>query len=64
MTPRVVYQGGGALEKAEKIENFYGNAEFLSGRELQEKGMQQARQLESVSWKPRFWDWAVWILFR
>lgn len=45
VTPLVVYQGGGALEKAEKIENFYGNAEFLSGRELQEKGMQQARQL-------------------
>lgn len=43
--PLVLYQGVGALEKAEKIENYYGNAEFLSGRELQEKGLFQARQM-------------------
>lgn len=43
--PLVLYQGVGALEKAEKIENYYGNAEFLSGRELQEKGISQAKQM-------------------
>lgn len=45
VVPLVLYQGGGALEKAEKIENFYGNAEFLSGSELQKKGMRQAEAL-------------------
>ncbi|MGI6069182.1 MAG: NAD(P)/FAD-dependent oxidoreductase [Blautia sp.] len=43
--PLVLYHGTGALEKAEKIENFYGNSEFLTGSQLQERGILQARQM-------------------
>ncbi len=45
VTPLVLYHDAGALEKAEKIENFYGNADFLSGSELQQKGISQAKKL-------------------
>lgn len=41
----VVYGGDGALEKAEKIENFYGFPGGIGGRELLDAGRQQARLL-------------------
>lgn len=41
----VIGKGFGALEKSEKIENFYGLEEPLSGRELVEKGITQAESL-------------------
>ncbi len=45
MDPLVVDNGIGALEKAEKIENYYGLECLLSGRELYERGLAQARRL-------------------
>lgn len=45
VAPLVLYHGTGALEKAERIENFYGNSEFLTGSQLQERGISQARQM-------------------
>lgn len=43
MDPLVLSNGIGALEKAEKIENFYGQS--LSGKELYEGGIRQAQEL-------------------
>lgn len=45
LSPLVLTSGVGALEKAEKIENFYGNKDFLTGQELHENGMEQARKM-------------------
>ena len=45
LNPLVISQGIGALEKAEKIENYYGLETPLSGRELFERGRKQARDL-------------------
>lgn len=45
MDPLVINNGIGALEKAEKIENYYGLQRPLSGRELYETGLAQARAL-------------------
>ena len=42
---RVVSQGTGALEKAEKIENYYGFAEPVSGKDLAAQGIAGARRL-------------------
>ena len=45
MTPLVINNGIGALEKAEKIENYYGLEQPVSGRELYERGLAQAEAL-------------------
>lgn len=45
MNPLVINSGIGALEKAEKIENYYGLERPLSGKELFETGIQQAKAL-------------------
>lgn len=45
MDPLVINQGIGALEKAEKIENYYGLERPLSGKELFETGIAQAKAL-------------------
>lgn len=45
MNPLVINNGIGALEKAEKIENYYGLEQPLSGRELYERGIAQAKAL-------------------
>lgn len=45
MNPLLIYDGTGALEKAEKIENYYGLSTSLSGSELFEKGLSQAKEL-------------------
>ena len=45
MDPLVINNGIGALEKAEKIENYYGLPYSMSGRELFETGLSQARAL-------------------
>lgn len=45
MDPLVIDNGIGALEKAEKIENYYGLERPLSGQELYERGLLQARSL-------------------
>ncbi len=45
MAPLVINQGIGALEKAEKIENYYGLERPLSGKELFETGIAQAKAL-------------------
>lgn len=45
MEPLVINHGTGALEKAEKIENYYGLETPLSGKELFERGLQQAKDL-------------------
>ncbi|MBR2764640.1 MAG: NAD(P)/FAD-dependent oxidoreductase [Blautia sp.] len=44
--PLVLDNGIGALEKAEKIENYYGLERPLSGAELYERGLEQARALD------------------
>ena len=45
MDPLVINNGIGALEKAEKIENYYGLEQPLSGKELYERGISQAEAL-------------------
>ena len=45
LSPLVLTNGVGALRKAEKIENFYGNKDFLTGQELHENGMEQAKKM-------------------
>lgn len=45
LSPLVITKGIGALEKAEKIENFYGSGEILSGQALYDKGVDQAKNL-------------------
>ena len=45
MDPLVINTGIGSLEKAEKIENYYGLERPLSGKELFERGLEQARAL-------------------
>lgn len=46
ITPLVIHKGGGALEKAAKIENYYGLPEAVSGAELYENGIAQLRALQ------------------
>lgn len=41
----VITKGFGALEKAEKIENYYGFADAVSGKQLHENGVEGARKL-------------------
>lgn len=45
MRPLVINNGIGALEKAEKIENYYGLEQPISGVELYERGLAQAEAL-------------------
>lgn len=45
MNPLVINNGIGALEKAEKIENYYGLEQPLSGKELYERGISQEEAL-------------------
>lgn len=45
MKPLVINYGIGALEKAEKIENYYGLGQPVSGKELYENGVSQAKAL-------------------
>ncbi|MBQ0000118.1 MAG: FAD-dependent oxidoreductase [Clostridiales bacterium] len=45
MDPLVISCGVGSLEKAEKIENYYGIGKPISGRELYENGIAQAKAL-------------------
>ena len=45
MNPLVINNGIGALEKAEKIENYYGLEQPLSGKKLYERGIAQAETL-------------------
>lgn len=45
MNPLVINNGIGALEKAEKIENYYGMEHPVSGKELFETGIAQAKAL-------------------
>lgn len=41
----VIGKDGGSLEKAEKIENFYGQENVVSGKELIDKGINQVKKL-------------------
>lgn len=45
LNPIVINNGIGALAKAEKIENYYGLEEPISGEELYERGLVQAKAL-------------------
>ena len=45
LDPLVINNGIGALEKAEKIENYYGLSNPLTGKELFDTGMNQAKAL-------------------
>lgn len=45
LTPLLLNNGIGALAKAEKIENYYGLERPLSGEELYERGVAQAKAL-------------------
>lgn len=45
MNPLVINNGIGALEKAEKIENYYGLEQPLSAKELYERGISQVEAL-------------------
>ena len=41
----IIYRDGGALLKADKIENYYGFVEPISGKDLVERGIEQAKRL-------------------
>ena len=41
----VISKGNGALQKAEKIDNYYGFENGISGKELYENGIKQAKNL-------------------
>ena len=58
LDPLVINNGIGALEKAEKIENYYGLEHPLSGQELYDTGIAQAYEY----WMHRFWESAGLIL--
>lgn len=45
LNPLLINEGIGALKKAEKIENYYGLERPLSGEELYERGLAQAKAL-------------------
>lgn len=45
LNPLIIDNGIGSLEKAEKIENYYGLEKPLSGQELYERGISQAKAL-------------------
>ena len=47
VTPLVLHKGGGALEKANSIENYYGLAKPVSGKELYLNGISQ---IEALGW--------------
>ena len=58
MNPLVINNGIGALEKAEKIENYYGFENGISGEELYNIGIRQAKNIgaeidESLIYKPK-----------
>ena len=42
----IISKGIGALEKAEQIENYYGFPNGITGKELYENGIRQARTLD------------------
>lgn len=42
----IISKGKGALEKAEKIENYYGFPKGITGKELYENGIKQAKMLD------------------
>lgn len=44
--PLVIHKGGGALEKASRIENYYGMPKPVSGIELYENGLSQMEALQ------------------
>ena len=46
ITPLVIHKGGGALEKAHKIENYYGLPTPISGQELYDTGLKQLKDLK------------------
>ena len=48
MQTTVLYQDGGALEKTDRIENYFGFIEPVSGAELLERGQKQAERLGAV----------------
>ena len=56
MNPLVINNGIGALEKAEKIENYYGLEQPLSGKELYERGIAQAKALAAIVYKATWPD--------
>ena len=45
ITPLIIHKGIGALEKAAKIENYYGLPDPVSGQELYENGLKQIKAL-------------------
>lgn len=48
MQTTVLYQDGGALAKTDRIENYFGFIEPISGAELLERGQKQAERLGAV----------------
>lgn len=48
MQATVLYKDGGALAKTDKIENYFGFIEPVSGAELLERGQKQAERLGAL----------------
>lgn len=61
MDPLIINTGIGSLEKAEKIENYYGLERPLSGKELLKEDLNRPGHLVSGSWMPRSWEWEALI---
>ena len=51
----VLTKGPGALDRAEKIENYYGFAEPVSGAELERRSIENAKRLGVSSSQPKPW---------
>ena len=58
--PLVIEHGAGGLKKAEKIENYYGGG-TLSGQELYDRGIDQAKTLGVRILTARSWAWKASI---
>ena len=61
MDPLIINTGIGSLEKAEKIENYYGLEQPES---FSKEVLPRQEHLEYGSWMPRLWEWVVLILLR
>ena len=62
LDPLVINNGIGALEKAEKIENYYGLEHPLSGQEYMIQESLRRKHWAYEYWMHRFWESAGLIL--
>ena len=57
----IISKGSSSLEKAHKIQNYYGLVEEISGKELYKIGIEQAKKIEGNKLKSAF-GWFVLVM--